>query len=44
MLVVEAKSPRRAAEIAEQLANRGFVAIQDEEDGFAGLLRLFHPG
>jgi hypothetical protein len=42
-LVVEAKSPERAAEIASQLANFGFRPIQDENDGYAGLLTLSHP-
>ena len=43
-LVVEAKSPERAAQIAAQLANLGFRAIQDEADACAGLLTLSHPG
>jgi hypothetical protein len=43
-LVVEAKSPQRADEIARQLANLGFEAVQDEDDACAGLLTLSHPG
>jgi len=42
-LVVEAKSPERAAEIGAQLANLGFQAIADEADEYAGLLTLSHP-
>jgi hypothetical protein len=42
-LVVEAKSPERATEIANELANFGFKPIQDEDDAYAGLLTLSHP-
>ncbi len=43
MLVVEAESPERAAEIATLLAILGFAAIQDADDSYAGLLSLSHP-
>jgi hypothetical protein len=39
-LVVEAKSPERAKEIASQLAQLGFAAIEDENDSYAGMLSL----
>ncbi len=39
-LVVEAKSPERAGEIAKQLANFGFKPVRDENDTYAGLLTL----
>jgi hypothetical protein len=39
-LVVEAKSPERAAKIAKQLANLGFKAIEDQDGAYAGLLTL----
>jgi hypothetical protein len=42
-LVVEAKSPERAAEITAQLANLGFRTVQDADDAYAGLLSLSHP-
>jgi hypothetical protein len=42
-LVVEAESPERAAEIANQFSNLGFKAIEDENDKYAGLLTLSHP-
>jgi hypothetical protein len=40
VLVVEAKSEDRAKEIASQLWQLGFKAINDEGDAFAGLLSL----
>ncbi len=39
-LVVEAKSPERAKEIAAQLAQLGFKAVEDEGDSSAGMLTL----
>ena len=39
-LVVEAKSPESAKEIASQLAQIGFAAIADENDSYAGILSL----
>jgi hypothetical protein len=39
-LVVEAKSPERAKEIASQLAQLGFAAVEDEADSNAGMLTL----
>jgi hypothetical protein len=42
-LVVEAKSPERAAEISARLANLGFTPVPDEGDAYAGLLTLSHP-
>jgi hypothetical protein len=41
-LVVEAKSPERAAEISTQLASFGFQPIADPEDTSAGILTLLH--
>lgn len=41
-LVVEAKSPDRAKEIADQLAPLGFTAIPSEDDANAGILDLSH--
>lgn len=43
-LIVEAKSPERAAEISAQLANLGFRPVPDPDDDYAGLLTLSHPG
>ncbi len=40
MLTVEAKSEDRAKEIASQLAQLGFEAIQDEDNAYAGMLDL----
>ncbi len=40
-LVVEAKPPERAAEIAAQLASLGFQAT-DAADTYAGLLTFTH--
>ena len=40
VLVVEAKSEDRAKEIASQLWQLGFKAINDEADAYAGLLSL----
>jgi hypothetical protein len=40
MLTVEAKSEDRASEIAAQLGQLGFKAIQDEDNAYAGLLDL----
>ena len=40
MLVVEAKSPARAEEIATQLGHLGFKTIEDEDDTYAGVLSL----
>jgi hypothetical protein len=40
MLVVEARSPNRAKEIASQLAQLGFKAVEDEDDAYAGMLSL----
>ena len=42
-LVVVVKSPQRATEIASQLANFGFKAVEDADDAYAGLLTLSHP-
>ena len=42
-LVVEAKSPERAAEITAQLASLGFQPVEDPDDAYAGLLTLTHP-
>jgi len=42
-LVVEAKSPERAAEISAQLAELGFQPIRDPDDDYAGILTLSHP-
>jgi hypothetical protein len=42
-LVVEAKSPERAAEISAQLANLGFQPVPDPKDDHAGILTLSHP-
>ena len=42
-LVVEAKSPERAAEISAQLADLGFQPIPDPGDDYAGILTLSHP-
>jgi hypothetical protein len=42
-LVVEAKSPERAAEISGQLADLGFRPAPDPDDDYAGLLTLSHP-
>ncbi len=39
-LVVEAKSPERAHEIAAQLGALGFKAVLDEADASAGMLTL----
>jgi hypothetical protein len=39
-LVVEAKSPDRRKEIASQLAQLGFKAVEDEGDAYAGILTL----
>ena len=41
-LVVEAKSPEHAAEIAAQLADLGFQAVPDPDDAYAGILTLSH--
>ncbi len=40
ILMVEAKSPERAKEIASMLGQFGFKAIEDEEDAYAGILSL----
>jgi hypothetical protein len=40
-VVVEAKSPVRAKEIASQLGQLGFKAVEDEDDAYAGMLSLF---
>ncbi len=40
MLTVEAKSQERAAEIAAQLGQLGFKAIQNEDNAYAGMLDL----
>ncbi|HYL62073.1 MAG TPA: hypothetical protein VE077_05575 [Candidatus Methylomirabilis sp.] len=40
MLTVEAKSPSRATEIANQLGQLGFKVVKDEDDEYAGLLSL----
>jgi len=42
-LVVEAKSPERAAEISAQLADLGFQTVPDSDDDYAGILTLSHP-
>ena len=42
-LVVEAKSPERAAEISSQLADLGFQPVPDPDDDYAGILTLSHP-
>ena len=42
-IVVTAKSPQRATEIADQLANFGFKPMEDADDAYAGLLTLSHP-
>ena len=39
-LVVEAKTPERAAEISDLLRQLGFKAIEDENDAYAGMLTL----
>ena len=39
-LVVEAKSPERAAEVSLKLRQLGFQAIEDPEDAYAGILTL----
>ena len=39
-LMVEAKSPERAAEISAQLANLGFQPVPDPDDDYAGILTL----
>jgi hypothetical protein len=41
-LIVEAKSPERAAEISAQLANLGFQPVPDPDDDYAGVLILSH--
>jgi len=41
-LVVEAKSPEQAREIADQLSQFGFKAVDDESDAYAGMLTLTH--
>jgi hypothetical protein len=41
-LMVEAKSPDRAAEISAQLANLGFQPVLDPDDAYAGILTLSH--
>lgn len=40
LLTVEAKSPTRAAEVANQLGQLGFKVVKDEDDENAGLLSL----
>jgi len=40
LLTVEAKSPARCSEIAAQLGNLGFHAIENEDNSYAGLLDL----
>jgi hypothetical protein len=40
MLTVEAKSPTRATEIANQLGQLGFKVVKNEDDEYAGLLSL----
>lgn len=42
-LMVEAKSPERAAEISAQLASLGFQPVPDLDDAYAGILTLNHP-
>ena len=42
-LVVESKSPERAAEISAQLASLGFQPVADPDDSYAGILTLSHP-
>lgn len=39
-LVVEAKSQETASGISNQLRQRGFKAIEDEADSYAGILTL----
>ena len=39
-LVVEAKSPELATQIADQLRQLGFKAVEDEADSYAGMLTL----
>lgn len=39
-LVVEAKSPGVATQIAHQLRQLGFKAVEDEADSYAGILTL----
>jgi hypothetical protein len=39
-VVVEAKSSDRANEIALQLGQLGFKAVEDEDDAYAGMLSL----
>lgn len=39
-LVVEAKSPEIAAQVSNQLRQLGFKAVEDEADGYAGILTL----
>ena len=39
-LVVEAKSQERSKQIANELRNLGFKAIEDEADADAGMLTL----
>lgn len=41
-LIVEAKSPERAAEISAQLVNIGFQPVPDPGDEYAGILTLSH--
>ena len=43
VLMVEAKSPERAAEISAQLVNLGFRPAPDPGDDYAGILTLTHP-
>jgi hypothetical protein len=40
ILLVEAKSPERAKQIASMLGQFGFKAIEDEDDAYAGILSL----
>ena len=42
-LMVEAKSPERAAEISAQLASLGFHPVPAPDDDYAGILPLSHP-
>jgi len=42
-LMVEAKSPERAAEISAQLTSLGFQPVPDPDDAYAGILTLSHP-
>ena len=39
-LVVEAKSPESASQIAHQLRQLGFKAVEDQSDSYAGILTL----